>query len=157
MKITKGHLDAGGLRFGIVVSKFNELITSRLLGGALEVLTKAGAEDQAIEVAEVPGAFEIPTAARLLLARTDGVVGLGCVIRGETVHFEHVAGQAAAGIREAGQTTGVPVTFGVLTTETLEQALDRAGGKHGNKGWDAATAAIEMSSLLEQLPKEAEP
>ena len=85
------------------------------------------------------------------------MICLGCVIRGETVHFEHVAGQAAAGIREAGQTTGVPVTFGVLTTETLEQALDRAGGKHGNKGWDAATAAIEMSSLLEQLPKEAEP
>jgi 6,7-dimethyl-8-ribityllumazine synthase len=131
----------------------------RLAIGALAALATHGVAVEDVDVVRVPGAFELPLVARRLAgSRTyDAVICLGCVIRGETVHFEHVAGQAAAGIREAGQTTGVPVTFGVLTTETLEQALDRAGGKHGNKGWDAATAAIEMSSLLEQLPKEAEP
>jgi 6,7-dimethyl-8-ribityllumazine synthase len=140
-------------------SRFNELVTRKLLEGALAALATHGVAVEDVDVVWVPGAFELPLVARRLAgSRTyDAVICLGCVIRGETVHFEHVAGQAAAGIREAGQTTGVPVTFGVLTTETLEQALDRAGGKHGNKGWDAATAAIEMSSLLEQLPKEAEP
>jgi len=116
------------------------------------------AEDD-LEVAWVPGAFELPLAARTLAATGtyDGVVCLGAVIRGETAHFDHVAGQAAAGIREAAEATGVPVMFGVLTTDTLQQAMDRAGGKHGNKGWDAAMAAMEMASLLEQVPKDAGP
>ena len=112
--------------------------------------------EEDVDVVWVPGAFEIPPVARrLALSKTyDGIVCLGAVIRGETAHFDYVAGQAAAGIREAAEAAGVPVSFGVLTTESLEQALDRAGGKHGNKGWDAAVAAIEVASLLEQLPKE---
>jgi len=155
----RGDLHARGRRFAIAAARFNELVTRKLLEGASAALAAHGVAVEDLDVVWVPGAFELPLVARRLAgSRTyDAVICLGCVIRGETVHFEHVAGQAAAGIREAGQTTGVPVTFGVLTTETLEQALDRAGGKHGNKGWDAATAAIEMSSLLEQLPKEAEP
>jgi 6,7-dimethyl-8-ribityllumazine synthase len=155
----RGDLHARGRRFAIAAARFNELVTRKLLEGALAALAAHGVAVEDVDVVWVPGAFELPLVARRLAgSRTyHAVICLGCVIRGETVHFEHVAGQAAAGIREAGQTTGVPVTFGVLTTETLEQALDRAGGKHGNKGWDAATAAIEMSSLLEQLPKEAEP
>jgi len=155
----RGDLHARGRRFAIAAARFNELVTRKLLEGASAALAAHGVAVEDLDVVWVPGAFELPLVARRLAgSRTyDAVICVGCVIRGETVHFEHVAGQAAAGIREAGQATGVPVTFGVLTTETLEQALDRAGGKHGNKGWDAATAAIEMSSLLEQLPKEAEP
>ena len=159
MSEIRGDLHARGRRFAIAAARFNELVTRKLLEGALSALATHGVAVEDVDVVWVPGAFELPLVARRLAgSRTyDAVICLGCVVRGETVHFEHVAGQAAAGIREAGQTTGVPVTFGVLTTETLEQALDRAGGKHGNKGWDAATAAIEMSSLLEQLPKEADP
>lgn len=159
MSEIRGDLHARGRRFAIAAARFNELVTRKLLEGALAALAAHGVAVEDVDVVWVPGAFELPLVARRLAgSRTyHAVICLGCVIRGETVHFEHVAGQAAAGIREAGKTTGVPVTFGVLTTETLEQALDRAGGKHGNKGWDAATAAIEMSSLLEQLPKEAEP
>ena len=159
MSEIRGDLHARGRRFAIAAARFNELVTRKLLEGASAALAAHGEAVEDVDVVWVPGAFELPLVARRLAgSRTyDAVICLGCVIRGETVHFEHVAGQAAAGIREVGQTTGIPVTFGVLTTETLEQALDRAGGKHGNKGWDAATAAIEMSSLLEQLPKEAEP
>ena len=159
MSEIRGDLHARGRRFAIAAARFNELVTRKLLEGALAALAAHGVAVEDVDVVWVPGAFELPLVARRLAgSRTyHAVICLGCVIRGETVHFEHVAGQAAAGIRDAGQATGVPVTFGVLTTETLEQALDRAGGKHGNKGWDAATAAIEMSSLLEQLPKEAEP
>ena len=159
MSEIRGDLHARGRRFAIAAARFDELVTRKLLEGASAALAAHGVAVEDLDVVWVPGAFELPLVARRLAgSRTyDAVICVGCVIRGETVHFEHVAGQAAAGIREAGQTTGVPVTFGVLTTETLEQALDRAGGKHGNKGWDAATAAIEMSSLLEQLPKEAEP
>jgi 6,7-dimethyl-8-ribityllumazine synthase len=155
----RGDLHARGRRFAIAVARFNELVTRKLLEGALAALDAHGVAVDDVDVVWLPGAFELPLVARRLAgSRTyDAVICLGCVIRGETVHFEHVGGEAAAGIREAAQTTGVPVTFGVLTTETLEQALDRAGGKHGNKGWDAATAAIEMSSVLEQLPKETEP
>jgi 6,7-dimethyl-8-ribityllumazine synthase len=155
----RGDLHARGRRFAIAVARFNELVTRELLQGALAGLHAHGVAEEDVDVVWVPGAFELPLVARRLAgSRTfDGVICLGAVIRGETAHFELVAGEAAAGIREAAKATGVPVTFGVLTTETLEQALDRAGGKHGNKGWDAATAAIEMASLLEQLPKEAEP
>jgi 6,7-dimethyl-8-ribityllumazine synthase len=153
----RGDASARGRRVGVVVARFNELVTRKLLDGALEGLRAHGVADEDVDVAWVPGAFELALAARRLAAsRTyDAVICLGAVIRGETAHFEHVAGQAATGIREAGEATGVPVIFGVLTTGNLEQALARAGGDHGNKGWDAAAAALEMASLMEQLPKEA--
>jgi 6,7-dimethyl-8-ribityllumazine synthase len=153
----RGDTNARGRRIAVAVARFNEIVTSKLLEGALEGLRARGVADEDIDVAWVPGAFELPVAARRLAASGayDGVICLGAVIRGQTPHFDHVAGQAATGIREASEATGVPVIFGVLTTETLEQALARAGGDHGNKGWDAATAAVEMASLLEQLPKEA--
>ena len=156
MNEVRGDLHARGRRFAVAVARFNELVTRKLLEGALDAMRSHDVAGQDVDVVWVPGAFELPLAARrLALSGTyDGVVCIGAVIRGETAHFEHVAGQAAAGIREAAEASGVPVSFGVLTTETLEQALDRAGGKHGNKGWDAAVAAIEMASLLEQLPKE---
>jgi 6,7-dimethyl-8-ribityllumazine synthase len=153
----RGEASAPGQRVAVAVARFNELVTRGLLDGALEGLRANGVADDEVDVVWVPGAFELPVAARRLASsRTyDAVICLGAVIRGETPHFDHVAGQAAAGIREAAVATGVPVIFGVLTTETLEQALARAGGDHGNKGWDAAAAALEMVSLLEQLPKEA--
>jgi 6,7-dimethyl-8-ribityllumazine synthase len=152
----KGDLHAAGRRFAIAVSRFNEIVTGRLLEGALEALAAAGVAGDDVDVVWVPGAFELPVVAQRLAGSYsyDGVICLGAVIRGETTHFEHVAGQAAEGIRRAAQETGVPVAFGVLTTESLEQALERAGGAHGNKGWDAARAAIETASLLDQLPKE---
>ena len=152
----RGDLHARGRRFAVVVSRFNELVTRKLLDGALDALRSHDVAEEDVDVVWVPGAFEIPPVARrLALSKTyDGVICLGAVIRGETAHFDYVAGQAAAGIREAAEAAGVPVSFGVLTTETLEQAMDRAGGNHGNKGWDAAVAAIEVASLLEQLPKE---
>ena len=156
MKEIRGDLHARGRRFAVAVARFNELVTRELLDGALQALRSHDVADDDVDVVWVPGAFELSLVARRLASSGtyDGVICLGAVIRGETAHFEHVAGQAAAGIREAADAFGVPVSFGVLTTETLEQALDRAGGNHGNKGWDAAIAAIEMASLLEQLPKE---
>jgi 6,7-dimethyl-8-ribityllumazine synthase len=153
VKIHIGTLDARGMRFGVVVSRFNELVSQRLLDGAIDALVRHGASEDHIEVAWVPGSFEIPAAARELAdgARVDGVVCLGVVIRGETAHFDYVAGEAARGIAGIQPSTGVPAGFGVLTVDTLEQALDRAGGKHGNKGADAAVATIEMVSLLRAL------
>ena len=150
----EGELDATDMRVAIAVARFNRDITDGLLDGAQRTLEKAGATD--VDIVWVPGAFELPLVARRLASdgAVDAVVCIGAVIRGETAHFDHVAGQAAAGIREAGEATGVPVIFGVLTTDTFEQAMDRAGGKHGNKGWDAAMAAMETASVLEQLPKE---
>jgi 6,7-dimethyl-8-ribityllumazine synthase len=151
-----GDLHAAGRRFAVVAARFNEIVTRKLLDGAVAALRANGVADDDIDVAWVPGAFELPVVARRMAASGtyDAVICLGAVIRGETSHFDHVAREAANGIRAAGEATGVPVTFGVLTTDTLEQALGRAGGAHGNKGWDAATAAIETASLLEQLPKE---
>jgi 6,7-dimethyl-8-ribityllumazine synthase len=152
----EGRLDAAGIRVAVVVSRFNELITRQLLEGARDGLRRHGADEEALSVVWVPGAFEIPLVARRL-ARSgafDAVVCLGAVIRGATPHFDHVASQAAAGIARAGQDTGVPVIFGVLTTDTIEQAIERAGTKAGNKGYDAAVAAIEMANLLRQLPVE---
>jgi len=153
----RGETRAQGRRIAVVVARFNVIVTRRLLDGAIEGLRAHGVADADVDVAWVPGAFELPVVARRLAASGtyDSVICLGAVIRGETSHFDHVAGQAANGIREAAVATGVPVVFGVLTTETLEQAMARAGGDHGNKGWDAAAAALEMASLLEQLPKEA--
>jgi 6,7-dimethyl-8-ribityllumazine synthase len=151
----KGEFSARGRRFAIAASRFNELVVRKLVDGAVDCLQAHGAADDDVDVVWVPGSFELPLVARTLASSRayDAVVCLGAVIRGETAHFDHVAGQAAAGIREASEQTGVPVIFGVLTTDTLEQALERAGGKHGNKGWDAATAAMEMTSVLERLPK----
>jgi 6,7-dimethyl-8-ribityllumazine synthase len=159
MRELRGDFASRGRRFAIAASRFNELVVGKLVEGAVECLRAHGVAEDDLDVAWVPGAFELPLAARRLAATGtyDAVVCLGAVIRGETAHFDHVAGQAAAGIREAAEATRVPVIFGVLATDTLEQALDRAGGKHGNKGWDAAMAAMEMASLLEQLPKDAGP
>ena len=148
-------LQARGRRFAVVVSRFNEPVTSRLLEGALAAFRRHGVADEDVEVARTPGAFEIPLVAQRLARsqRFDAVVCLGAVIRGETPHFEYVAGQCARGVQTVGLETGVPCIFGVLTTDSLEQALERAGGSHGNKGWDASVAAMEMAALLESLPK----
>jgi 6,7-dimethyl-8-ribityllumazine synthase len=142
-------------RFALVVSRFNALATEALLAGCRDALARHGVQEDRVDVAWVPGALEIPQVARKLAAsgRYAAVVCLGCVIRGETAHFDYVAGQAAAGIMQAGLATGVPVIFGVLTTDTIEQALNRAGLKGGNKGADAAMSAIEMANLLPRLDR----
>jgi 6,7-dimethyl-8-ribityllumazine synthase len=151
----RGTEEAGGRRFAVVAARFNEVVVRKLVTGALEGFRAKGAAEDDVDLAWVPGSFELPLVARRLAAsgRYAAVICLGAVIRGETPHFDHVAEQASLGIREAAQVTGVPVIFGVLTTDTFEQAMDRAGGKHGNKGWDAAMAGMEMASLLEGLPE----
>ncbi len=148
-----GDLIVRKQRFAVVVSRFNEFITSRLLAAAVDTLERHGCPRADISVIWVPGAWELPVTAKKAAAsgRFDAVICLGCVIRGETTHFEHVCDQAAKGIAQAALETNVPVIFGVLTTHTLEQAIDRAGGKAGNKGADAALAAIEMSNLFAKL------
>ncbi len=151
--IVEGTLGAQNRSFALVASRFNEFITQRLLDGALDALRRHGADLDRVTVAWVPGAFELPLVARKL-AETgtyDAVILLGAIIRGATPHFDHVAGQAAGGAARVALDTGVPVLFGVLTTETIEQAIERAGTKAGNKGAEAAVAAIEMASLMEQL------
>lgn len=152
-KTIEGDLSAQGLKFGIVVSRFNDFITSRLLGGALDALQRSGASDEEITVAKVPGAREIPAIARTmaLCGSYDAVVCLGAVIRGATPHFDYVAAEASKGIAEVALEADVPVIFGVLTTDTIEQAVERAGTKAGNRGYDAAIAAIEMASLRKKL------
>lgn len=152
-KIFEGQLSAGGLRFAIVVSRFNSFITERLLAGAMDALRRTGAADDLIDVVKVPGSWEVPLAAGELARqhRYDAVICLACVIRGETPHFDYVAAEAAKGVAHAAAETGVPVAFGILTTNTLEQAIDRAGAKGGNKGFDAAMTAIEMANLLRTL------
>jgi len=152
-KVIEGNLDARGLRFAIVVSRFNSAITERLLGGALDALGRTGANAEDVEVVRVPGSWEMPLAIRAICdqKRHDAVIALGAVIRGDTPHFDYVAGQAASGIAQASVESGVPVAFGVLTTNTVEQAADRAGLKSGNKGFDAAMTAIEMANLLRQI------
>ena len=155
MPTYEGRLDATGLRIALLASRFNETITKSLLDGALSALRRHGLDDASITVAWVPGAFELPLAAKRLAAsgEFDAVVCLGAVIRGATAHFDYVAGQAAAGVARAALDTGVPIIFGVLTTENIEQAIERSGTKAGNKGFDSAVAAIEMADLLRQLPK----
>ncbi|MBV9469203.1 MAG: 6,7-dimethyl-8-ribityllumazine synthase [Abitibacteriaceae bacterium] len=149
----EGNLLASGLKIGIVVSRFNDLITGKLLAGALDVLRRHGGDETQVEVAWVPGAFEMPLVAQTMAqsGRFAAVVCLGCVIKGATDHYDYVCSQAASGTLQAGLKTGVPVLFGVLTTDNLEQALERAGSKAGNKGADAMLAAIEMANLLGQL------
>ncbi|MEW6448042.1 MAG: 6,7-dimethyl-8-ribityllumazine synthase [Bacillota bacterium] len=152
-KTYEGHLIGEGLRFGIVVGRFNEFITQKLLSGALDALYRHGVADEDVAVAWVPGAFEIPVVAKRLAAsgRYDAVICLGTVIRGATPHFEYVAGEMAKGIARVGVDTGVPVIFGVITADTLEQAIERAGSKAGNKGFNAAVNAIEMANLMKQF------
>ena len=152
-RVYEGKLSAKGFKFGIVVSRFNDFICDRLLSGALDVLIRNGAEEANVEVFKVPGAFEIPQAARkLVLAKKyDAVICLGAVIRGATPHFDYIAAEVSKGVAMIGLESEIPVTFGVLTTDTLEQAIERAGSKAGNKGWDAALAAIEMANLYQGM------
>jgi 6,7-dimethyl-8-ribityllumazine synthase len=147
------ELSAAGFRFAIVVSRFNSFVTDPLLAGALEALKQRGVGIEGVDVVRVPGAWELPIAARTVAAlkKHDAIICLGAVIRGETPHFDYVAGEAARGIADASSETGVPMAFGLLTTNTVEQATDRAGGKSGNKGFDAAMTAIEMANLLRAL------
>ena len=152
-KVIEGQLTAAGLKFAIVVSRFNGFISERLLAGALDALARTGGQLDDIEVVRVPGSWELPAVVRELTRqkRHDAIICLGAVIRGETPHFDYVAGEAVKGIAQASVESGVPVSFGVLTCNTLEQAIDRAGAKSGNKGFDAAMAAIEMGNLMRQL------
>ncbi len=149
----RGELKAAGLRFGIVVSRFNSFITERLLAGALEALERAGADAKQIDVVRVPGSFELPIAAKKLgqSLKYDAVVAVGCILRGETSHFEYISSEVARGIQLAQMDTGVPMIFCVLTCDTLEQAIDRAGLKSGNKGFEAGLAALEMANLARKL------
>jgi 6,7-dimethyl-8-ribityllumazine synthase len=151
--VTRGELNAAGLRFGIVVSRFNNFITDRLLAGALEALEQAGADEKQIESLRVPGSLEIALAAKKLAqtGRADSIICIGCVLRGETSHYDYVCSETARGIQLAQLDTGVPMAFCVLTCDTLEQAIDRAGVKSGNKGYEAALGAVEMARLSRKL------
>ena len=152
-KVIEGKLIAKGMRFGIAASRFNDFICGRLIEGALDALTRAGADEKDIAIYKVPGAFELPLIAKKLAksARFDAVICLGAVIRGATPHFEYISAEVSKGIANVGLETEVPVAFGVLTTDTIEQAIERAGMKSGNKGWDAAMSAIEMVDLFRKL------
>lgn len=152
-RIIEGKLTGEGLQVAIVVSRFNELITRRLLDGALDALQRHGVAAEAIDIVKVPGAFEIPAAARQVVntGRYHAVICLGAVIRGATPHFEYVANETAKGIAQVGLEAGRPVIYGILTADTLEQAIERAGTKAGNRGWDAAVAALEMANLWREL------
>ncbi len=153
IKTNEGKLIATGLKFGIVVGRFNEFISNKLLGGAIDALVRHGADESNIEVTWVPGAFEIPLAAFKMAAskKFDAIICVGAVIRGSTPHFDYVANEVSKGIAKVSLDTGIPVIFGVLTTDTIEQAIERAGTKAGNKGYDAAVTAIEMANLLKSL------
>lgn len=153
--VAEGNLDASGLKFAVICARFNDFITDRLLAGALDVLKRSGAKLEDVEVIRVPGSWELPLAAKTVADRKrhDALVVLGAVIRGETPHFDYVAAETAHGLAVVQRETGIPVAFGVLTTNTLEQAIDRAGGKGGNKGSDAARTAIEMADLIRRLRK----
>lgn len=152
-KFIEANLLAEGRRFAIVVSRFNDFISDKLLSGALDALVRSGANDADIEVVRVPGSFEIPLIAKKLAAggKYDAVICLGAVIRGSTPHFDYVSAEVSKGIASAGMDTGVPIIFGVITTDTIEQAIERAGTKAGNKGWDAAVSAIEMANLSDLI------
>jgi 6,7-dimethyl-8-ribityllumazine synthase len=150
-KTHQGSLDATSLRIGVIVSRFNEFITEQLSKGALEVLEKHGCSHEDVTFVKVPGAWELPMAARSLAPNCDAIIALGAVVRGDTPHFEYVAGGAVNGLQRVSLDTGVPIAFGVLTTDNLQQAMDRAGGKSGNKGAEAAEVAIELANLVKQL------
>jgi len=152
-KIIEGKLDAKGLRFGLLVSRFNSFVSDRLVEGAIDALLRHGAEKDDINIVRVPGAFGIPPAAKQMAesGRYDAIVCLGAVIRGATPHFEYVSAEVSKGVASVSIDSGIPVTFGVLTTDTIEQAIERAGSKAGNKGFDAAVAAVEMANLFKAL------
>jgi 6,7-dimethyl-8-ribityllumazine synthase len=152
-KVLEGKLVSKGKKYAVVVSRFNEFISNKLLGGALDALSRHGVTEQEITIAWTPGAFEIPIVAQKMAEskKFDAVIALGAVIRGGTPHFDYVANEVSKGVAHVALATGVPVLFGVLTTDTIEQAIERAGTKAGNKGYDAAVAAIEMVNLMEQI------
>lgn len=149
----EGNLDAKGLKFAILVTRFNSIITERLLAGALDALTRTGCDPNDIEIVRVPGSWELPVVARevALQKRHDAIVCLSAVIRGDTPHYEYIASEAAKGLAQTAMDSGIPVAFGVLTCDALEQAIDRAGAKGGNKGFDAAMSAVEMGNLMKRL------
>jgi 6,7-dimethyl-8-ribityllumazine synthase len=155
LRILEGDLDAGNLRIALVASRFNEAVVERLVAGAVDALAAQGADPETLELVRVPGAFDLPPVVRriALSRRFDAIVALGAVIRGDTPHFDYVAGECAAGLARIASETGVPVAFGVLTTDTEEQALVRAGGVEGNRGADAARAAIELANLMRMLER----
>lgn len=150
----QGSLDASRLRIGVLVSRFNEFITEQLAQGALQILEKYGCPHENISFVKVPGAWELPLAAKTIAPRCDAIIALGAVVRGDTPHFEFVARGAANGLSQVSVETGVPIAFGVLTTDDMQQAMDRAGGKSGNKGCEAAEAAIELANLLKALKQQ---
>jgi 6,7-dimethyl-8-ribityllumazine synthase len=152
-KVIEGKIIAKGMKFGIVASRFNDFISGRLIDGAVDALIRSGAEEKEIQIVRVPGAFELPLAAKKMAksGRFDAIICLGAVIRGATPHFEYVSAEVSKGIASVGLETEVPVAFGVLTTDTIEQAIERAGAKAGNKGWDAALSAVEMVDLFKKL------
>lgn len=153
--VTAGRFDGTGMRIAVVTARFNDIVTDRLVDGCRDALIRHGVRPEDVSWAEVPGSRELPVACKTLAqsGRYHAVIALGCVIRGETIHFDLVAHEASRGLGQASVETGVPVIFGVLATETLEQAFDRAGGKMGNAGWNAAVSAIETASVLEQIEK----
>lgn len=155
IKVYEGDLIAKGKKFGIVVARFNEFITKQLLKGAIDCLKRHGVDEDDISVAWVPGSFEVPNVADLMAKsrKYSAVICLGVVVKGETMHHEFIAGQSARGIAQAGMSTGEPVIYGIVTADSLEQAIERAGTKAGNRGWSAALAAIEMSCLYDKLKK----
>jgi 6,7-dimethyl-8-ribityllumazine synthase len=152
-KFHEAKLIAEGKKFALVVSRFNDFITAKLLSGALDALVRSGAADEDLEVVKVPGAFEIPLVAKKMAktGRFDAVICLGAVIRGSTPHFDYVSAEVSKGVATAGMESGIPVIFGVITTDTIEQAIERAGTKAGNKGWSAAIDAVEMANLFEMI------
>jgi 6,7-dimethyl-8-ribityllumazine synthase len=152
-KLFEGRISAEGFRFGVIVSRFNDFISSKLVEGALDALKRHGARDEMISLIKVPGSFEIPLTARKVAdsGQFDAIICLGAVIRGATPHFDYVAAEVSKGIAAVALESRIPVTFGVLTTDSLEQAIERAGSKSGNKGWDAAMAAMEMANLFKEL------
>lgn len=152
-KVYEGKINAAGMKFGVIVARFNDFITERLLGGALDALIRSGADENDIEIYKVPGAWEIPVIAKKLAlsGKYDSVICLGAVIRGATPHFDYVAAEASKGVAMASLESGLPIGFGILTTDTIEQAVERAGSKAGNKGFDTAMAAMEMVDLLRQV------
>lgn len=153
MKTFEGELQAEGLKFAIIVSRFNDFITNKLLDGAVDALLRHGSSEKSIDVIKVPGSFEIPLVAKTVAKKKsyNAVICLGTIIRGATPHFDYVAGEAAKGIATASMETGIPIAFGIITSDTIEQAVERAGSKSGNKGWDAALVAIEMAQLMKKL------
>jgi 6,7-dimethyl-8-ribityllumazine synthase len=152
-KALEGKLDASGFKFGVVISRFNHFLTDKLLTGALDCLQRHGCQDESVTVAYVPGSFEVPYAAQRMAksAAYDAVICLGAIVRGDTPHFEYIAAESAKGVARIAMETGIPVIYGMVTADTLEQAIERSGTKAGNKGWDAALAAVEMVNLYRAI------